>query len=184
MAETTEGSCLTERTKKEKSVSAGPEADFSIQTRQEDGEQAGAKAGCWGDVGTYRKKWSGAHPFHKPTDGQAKAKPIFLKRLQCCINAESVLLLEEANIKDRQALWKKSCHFRVRLLSGSVRTSTLDSNHQELFPKPVQGLSGAQSARARLSVVGQVGCHAMLCYPMHEAAGEGPQGAAPQPAPP
>lgn len=118
----------------------------------------------------------GAHPFHKPTDGQAKARPIFLKRLQWCINAENVLLLEQANIKDRQALWKKTCHFRVRRLSASVRTSTLDSNHQELFPKPVQGLSRAQSTQARLTVVGQVGCHAMLCHHMHGAAGRGSPG--------
>lgn len=109
-------------------------------------------------------------------DGQAKARPIFLKRLHWCINAESVLLLEEANIKDRQVLWKKPCHFRVRLLSGRVGTSTLDSNHQELFPKPVQGLSRAQSTQARLTVVGQVGCHAVLCYPMHGAARRGSPG--------
>lgn len=99
-------------------------------------------------------------------DGQAKARPIFLKRLQWCINAESALLLEEANIKDRQALWTKTCHFRVRLLSGSVRTSTPDSNHQELFPKPVQGLSEHSQLRPAHSG-GQVGCHAMLCHPMH-----------------
>jgi len=36
-----------------------------------------------------------------PADGQEKARPIFLKKLQQCITADSVLLLEEANIKGR-----------------------------------------------------------------------------------
>lgn len=56
-----------------------------------------------------REMGKGAHPFHQPSsaEGQAKARPIFLKKLQWCINAEAFLLLEEANIKDRQALWKK-----------------------------------------------------------------------------
>lgn len=35
------------------------EAALGTQTRWEDGEQAGAKAGCWGDVDTYGEKQGG-----------------------------------------------------------------------------------------------------------------------------
>lgn len=99
---------------KRKKVSAwGREAAFGTQTRWEDGEQSGAKAGCWGDVGTCREKQGGGlilstSWLRGSADGQAKDRLILAKKLQWCINAESVLLLEEAKIKGRRALWKKN----------------------------------------------------------------------------
>lgn len=148
----------------------GREAALGTQTRWEDGEQAGAEAGCWGDVDTRGEKQGGRLALSTSwlrgsADRQAKARPIFLKKLQWRINAESVLLLEEANIKGRQALWKKPCHFRARLLCRNVGAGTPDSNRWELFPEPPRGLSGAPSTRAGLTVVGHVGSCATLCHP-------------------
>lgn len=181
MVETTEGSCLTERTKKEKKYLHG--AKRQVLASRPDRKMR-SRLGLRGVAGVMwaHTQRNGAglvlstSQLRGSADGQAKARPIFLKRLQWCISAESVLLLEEANTKDRQALWEKTHHFRVRLLSASMRSSTLDSSHQEFFPKPVQGFSRAESAQARLAVVGQVGCHAMLCHPMHGAAGRGSPG--------
>lgn len=45
--------------RRENTSARGREAAFGTQTRREAGEQTGAKAGCWGDVGTRREQWGG-----------------------------------------------------------------------------------------------------------------------------